>query len=244
MAHFAKLDENNVVVIVVHGRQEDDGKEAEISARTGDTYKQTSYNTHGGQHSLGGTPLRKNFAGVGYTYDSSKDAFIPPKPYNSWILNETTCIWEAPVAKPSDMDVSKMYKWDEDNTQWVEIQEITVKVSANQVKAKLDTHEAVCAERWKETILRIKRLEAIFIAFSGATMLMLVSIIIKQLQELKMKYNTSTTNKLEELGRVDAEKAYTAQGKRNLRDEKKRIVGGLNNYKGYVVKRTDHDQKA
>jgi hypothetical protein len=121
MAHFAKLDENNIVVLVVKGRQEDDGKENEISERTGDTYKQTSYNTHGGQHTLGGTPLRKNYAGVGYTYDASKDAFIPPKPYNSWVLNETTCIWEAPVAKPSDMDVSKIYKWDEDNTQWVEI---------------------------------------------------------------------------------------------------------------------------
>ena len=121
MAHFAKLDENNVVVFVVYGRQEDDGKEAEISARTGDTYKQTSYNTLGGQHSLGKTPLRKNFAGVGYTYDASRDAFIPPKPYNSWVLNETTCMWEAPIDKPDD---GKYYSWDETNTQWVEIQEV------------------------------------------------------------------------------------------------------------------------
>ena len=121
MAHFAKLDENNIVVLVVKGRQEDDGKETEISTRTGDTYKQTSYNTKGGVHRKGGTPLRKNYACVGYTYDASKDAFIPPKPYNSWVLNETTCIWEAPVAKPSDMDVSKMYKWDEANKQWTEV---------------------------------------------------------------------------------------------------------------------------
>ena len=118
MAHFAKLDENNVVVIVVYGRQEDDGKEAEISARTGDTYKQTSYNTLGGQHSLGKTPLRKNFAGVGYTYDASRDAFIPPKPYNSWVLNETTCMWEAPIDKPDD---GKYYSWDESSTNWKEI---------------------------------------------------------------------------------------------------------------------------
>ena len=105
------------MVAVTKGRQEDEGKEAEISARTGDTYKQTSYNTHGGQHLLGGTPLRKNYAGIGYTYDASKDAFIPPKPFNSWVLDETTCWWEAPVAYPSD---GKEYDWDEDNTQWVE----------------------------------------------------------------------------------------------------------------------------
>tara|TARA_B100000927_G_C16344895_1_gene420877 strand:- start:91 stop:459 length:369 start_codon:yes stop_codon:yes gene_type:complete len=121
MAHFAKLDENNIVVLVVHGRQEDDGKEAEISARTGDTYKQTSYNTKGGVHRKGGTPLRKNYAGKGYTYDASRDAFIPPKRYASWTLNEDTCLWEPPVARPSDMDKTKLYNWDEDNTQWVEV---------------------------------------------------------------------------------------------------------------------------
>lgn len=118
MTHFAKLDENNIVVAVTKGRQEDEGKEAEISARTGDTYKQTSYNTKGGQHLLGGTPLRKNYAGIGYTYDASKDAFIPPKPFNSWTLNETTCLWEAPVSYPSD---GKNYDWDEENRQWVEV---------------------------------------------------------------------------------------------------------------------------
>lgn len=120
MAHFAKLDENNIVVLVVHGRQEDDGKEVEISARTGDTYKQTSYNTKGGKHLKGGTPLRKNYAGKGYTYDASRDAFIPPKPYASWTLNETSCLWEPPVAYPSDMDKTKLYSWDETNREWVE----------------------------------------------------------------------------------------------------------------------------
>jgi hypothetical protein len=119
MAHFAKLDENNIVTFVTVGRQEDDGKEAELCARTGDVYKQTSYNTHGGVHALGGTPLRKNYAGIGYTYDAGRDAFIPPKPYASWVLNETTCLWDAPVAYPDD---GKRYSWDEATTSWVEVE--------------------------------------------------------------------------------------------------------------------------
>ena len=119
MAHFAKLDENNIVTFVTVGRQEDDGKEAELCARTGDVYKQTSYNTHGGVHALGGTPLRKNYAGIGYTYDAGRDAFIPPKPYASWLLNETTCLWDAPVAYPDD---GKRYSWDEATTSWVELE--------------------------------------------------------------------------------------------------------------------------
>ena len=119
MAHFAKLDENNVVTFVTVGRQEDDGKEAELCARTGDVYKQTSYNTHGGVHALGGTPLRKNYAGIGYTYDPVRDAFIPPKPYASWVLNEGTCLWDAPVAYPDD---GKRYSWDEATTSWVEVE--------------------------------------------------------------------------------------------------------------------------
>jgi hypothetical protein len=117
MSHFAKLDENNLVIFVTVGRQEDDGKEAELSARTGDVYKQTSYNTYGGVHSLGGTPLRKNFAGIGYTYDETRDAFIPPQPFNSWSLNEQTCLWEAPTAMPMD---GKVYIWDEAQQEWVE----------------------------------------------------------------------------------------------------------------------------
>ncbi len=119
MAHFAKLDENNVVIFVTVGRDEDNGKEAELSARTGDVYKQTSYNTQGGVHLLGGTPFRKNYAGLGYTYDAGRDAFIPPKPYASWLLNETTCLWDAPVAYPDD---GKRYSWDEATTSWVEIE--------------------------------------------------------------------------------------------------------------------------
>ena len=124
MAHFAKLDENNIVIFVTVGRDEDNGLEAELSARTGDVYKQTSYNTHGGVHSLGGTPFRKNYAGLGYTYDADRDAFIPPKPYNSWVLDENTCLWNSPVAMPSDAgqgDPPKMYTWNEETVNWVEV---------------------------------------------------------------------------------------------------------------------------
>ncbi len=118
MAHFAKLDENNIVTFVTVGRQEDDGKEAELCARTGDVYKQTSYNTHGGVHALGGTPLRKNYAGIGYTYDAGRDAFIPQRPYPSWVLDEFSCLWNAPVPYPTD---GKRYSWNEENLAWDEI---------------------------------------------------------------------------------------------------------------------------
>ena len=115
MSHFAKLDNNNVVIFVTVGRQEDDGREAELCARTGDKYVQTSYNTSGGVHLLGGVPLRKNYAGIGYTYDEQRDAFIPPQPYPSWLLNEATCLWDAPVPMPED---GKRYTWDEATTSW------------------------------------------------------------------------------------------------------------------------------
>ena len=115
MSHFAKLDENNIVVFVTVGRQEDDGKEEELSARTGETYKQTSYNTTAGVHSLGGKAFRKNFAALGYTYDSDRDAFIPPKPYLSWQLDEATCQWNAPVPYPTD---GFTYIWNEANLAW------------------------------------------------------------------------------------------------------------------------------
>ena len=115
MPHFAKLGENNTVVFVTVGNFEDEGKEAEISERTGDTYKQTSYNTQGGVHLSGGTPFRKNYAGIGYIYDESRDAFISPKPFDSWVLNEDTCLWEPPVPFPND----KSYIWDEGTISWV-----------------------------------------------------------------------------------------------------------------------------
>jgi len=120
MSHFAKLDDNNVVVFVTVGRQEDDGREDELTARTGDVYKQTSYNTHGGVHALGGTPLRKNFAAVGYIYDAERDAFIPPKPYPSWTLDDDTCLWQPPTPYPDDENT---YTWDEDTLTWVEVEQ-------------------------------------------------------------------------------------------------------------------------
>ena len=125
MAHFAKLDENNVVVFVTVGRQEDDGLEAELTARTGDIYRQTSYNTYGGVHYTDGMPsedqrkaLRFNYAGIGFTYDEGRDAFIPPKPFESWVLDEATCLWEAPIEYPAD---GGMYTWDESEGDWVEV---------------------------------------------------------------------------------------------------------------------------
>ena len=115
MSHFAQIDENNIVtqVIVIEQDVVDTGLFGDPTS-----WIQTSYNTSGGIHLLGGTPLRKNYAGIGYTYDSTRDAFIPPKPFNSWTLNETTCLWEAPIAMPDD---GKMYRWDEDTTAWVEV---------------------------------------------------------------------------------------------------------------------------
>jgi len=79
------------------------------------TWKQTSYNTHGGVHKLGGTPFRKNYAGIGYKYDQTRDVFIPKKPFNSWVLNETTCLWDPPVVKPDD---GQNYEWNETNQTW------------------------------------------------------------------------------------------------------------------------------
>jgi hypothetical protein len=124
MAHYAFLDENNIVTDVIVGKDEgEDGInwEEHYGNFRGQVCKRTSYNTFAGIHSGGGTPFRKNFAGVGYTYDTELDAFIPPKPFNSWILNSNTALWEAPVAIPEDAgtgDPPKMYSWDEDSTSW------------------------------------------------------------------------------------------------------------------------------
>ena len=126
MASFAKLNSENIVeqVLSVHNNELlDNGVESETKGITflkilygEDTnWKQTSYNTHGGVHSSGGTPFRKNHAGIGYTYDDNRDAFIPPKPYNSWVLNEQTCLWEAPVARPNDKG---LYTWNEETQSW------------------------------------------------------------------------------------------------------------------------------
>ena len=110
MAHFAKVNGGIVETIIV---AEPEFFDTFVDSSPGE-WIQTSYNTHGGQHPEG-RPLRKNYAGIGYTYDSERDAFIPPKPYNSWILNETTCLWEAPVPYPTD---DSTYDWNEDTQSW------------------------------------------------------------------------------------------------------------------------------
>jgi len=111
MSHFAKV-ENGIVTQVIVAEQD-----VIDSGLFGSGWVQTSYNTSCGQHPEG-RPLRKNYAGVGYTYDAQRDAFIPPKPYVSWSLNETTCQWDAPVAYPTD---NKRYYWDEPTTSWIEV---------------------------------------------------------------------------------------------------------------------------
>ena len=121
MAHFAKLGVGSIVerVEVVHNdvaTTEQAGADFLNSIyKTDDVWKQTSYNTFAGEHKLGGTPFRKNYASVGGRYDQSKDAFIPIKPFESWILNENTCQWEAPISEPTD---GKDYNWNETNQTW------------------------------------------------------------------------------------------------------------------------------
>jgi hypothetical protein len=114
MSHFAKVVDGVVTQVIV---AEPEFFQTFVDSSPGE-WIQTSYNTYGGEHKLGGTPLRKNYAGVGFTYDRTRDAFIPPKPFTSWVLNEDTCLWSAPVAYPTD---GKKYTWDEDTTNWVEI---------------------------------------------------------------------------------------------------------------------------
>ena len=113
MAHYAKVINGLVEQVIV---AESEFFDTFIDTSPGE-WIQTSYNTHGGVHTSGGTPLRKNYAGIGHTYDRDKDAFYAPQPYLSWVLNETTCLWEAPVAYP-DADSDEMYSWNEETTSW------------------------------------------------------------------------------------------------------------------------------
>jgi len=121
MAHFAKLGTGNIIEkVVVVSNDVATTEQAGVDFLnklygTNDVWKQTSYNTRGGVHRLSGTPFRKNYAGIGFKYDQTRDAFIPPKSYNSWTLNETTCLWEAPVARPED---DQDYMWNETTRQW------------------------------------------------------------------------------------------------------------------------------
>ena len=127
MASFAKIGLNNKVIevlsVVNEVLHDSNGVEQEVNGidfltkLTGyPLWKQTSYNTNAGVNTEGGTPLRKNHAGIGYTYDETRDAFIPPKPFNSWILNEQTCNWTSPVPYPTD---GKLYSWDETTKNWI-----------------------------------------------------------------------------------------------------------------------------
>ena len=113
MAHYAKIQNGLVTQVIV---AEPEFFETFVDTSPGE-WIQTSYNTRGGQHTQGGTPLRKNYAGIGFTYDRELDAFIPPKPFASWILDEETCWWNAPIAYPED---DKQYRWNEDSLSWVE----------------------------------------------------------------------------------------------------------------------------
>ena len=128
MASFAKLNSENVVItvesVVNEVLKDLNGVEQEaiginflktLYNEPNSVWVQTSYNTHGGVHSNGGIPFRKNHAGIGFTYDSQRDAFIPPKPFNSWILNETTCTWNAPIPYPTD---GQRYSWNEETQNW------------------------------------------------------------------------------------------------------------------------------
>jgi hypothetical protein len=121
MAHYAFLDLNNIVTEVIVGKDEGENGidwEQHYGEFRGQPCKRTSYNTAAGVHKYGGTPYRKNYAGIGFTYDAGRDAFIAPKPYASWSINETSCVWEAPTPYPQD---DKRYTWDEPTTSWIEI---------------------------------------------------------------------------------------------------------------------------
>ena len=121
MAHYAFLDTNGFVTEVIVGKEEgEDGIDWEqrYAEIRGQECKRTSFNTSAGQHTNGGTPFRKNYAGIGFFYDAERDAFIPPKPFASWILDEDTCIWGSPAPLPED---GERYYWDEENLTWVKV---------------------------------------------------------------------------------------------------------------------------
>lgn len=113
MTHFAKVNNGVVVQVIV---AEPEFFDTFVDSSPGE-WIQTSYNTHGGVHTNGGVPLRKNYAGIGFTYDKTRDAFIPPNIFPSWTLNEETCLWEPPIPKPDD---GKIYTWNETTTTWIE----------------------------------------------------------------------------------------------------------------------------
>ena len=132
MAYFVKLDDSNIVTQVIAVADEDTQDENNNEVESvgiafcvnlfGGTWKRTSYNTYGGTHTKGETPFRKNYAGIGWTYDESKDAFIPPNLYASWTLDETTCLWKPPTPKPNDETENERYEWNESTGSWDKIE--------------------------------------------------------------------------------------------------------------------------
>lgn len=121
MAHFAQLDENNLVIqVITAGDEYEENGEELYSQILGGIWKRTSYNTLAGNHTLGGIPFRKNYAGIGYIYDEMRDAFIPPRIYQSWTLNENTCTWDPPIEYPID---GNDYYWDETQLNWIQVPE-------------------------------------------------------------------------------------------------------------------------
>lgn len=164
MAHFALVNAKGIVEQVIVAEQDviDSGVFGPPSS-----WVQTSYNTSGGQHKLGGTPLRKNYAGIGYTYNAELDAFIPPKPFPSWLLNSDTCLWDAPVAMPTD---GKNYSWNETQQNWVEVivPEVPAE-SAPEVVAEVPAEEPVI-EVSAEVVVEVPAVEAtIDLGTSSAT---------------------------------------------------------------------------
>lgn len=127
MAHYAFLDENNTVVKIIPGRNENESVggvtdwESYYGSQEGLVCKRTSYNTFGNEHNQGGTPFRGNYAGIGFEYREDLDAFIAPKPFDSWLLNAETLLWEAPIPFPDD---TNEYEWDEESTSWVQIESL------------------------------------------------------------------------------------------------------------------------
>jgi len=121
MAHYTFINENYIVTEVIVGKDDSNFDwENHYGNIRGQLCKRTSYNTVGNVHLTGGTPFRKNYAGIGYTYDPIRDAFIPPKPFPSWVLNENTCLWEAPIAYPTN---GNKYLWNEEGSVWEQISE-------------------------------------------------------------------------------------------------------------------------
>jgi hypothetical protein len=138
MAHFAEIDENNIVIRVLVVPDDEEHRGHDFLANDlnlGGIWLKTSYNTVMGEHLFGKTPYRKNYAGIGFTYDVDRDAFIPPKPFPSWVLDENACIWEAPIPRPNNYDY---YVWNEELLEWKLTHRNTINLNVNEYSQSLD----------------------------------------------------------------------------------------------------------